>query len=196
MCKNPCVIAGVMCGVVVAAVGCILPAMEGGKALLLAFEGDYEEIEAVAPEAVSPYRGFRVGALAVCSIDELPKLKEDEEYEFEMAHKIVEQLPDRLSHFMIEDAKLEPGASPAVTVSVEDVRVTKRTGLGGVALPKVEVWARVTLSDASRGEVLGVAEVHGDTGSRIIANPMQLASIISRGTAKWINDCRKRKKRD
>jgi hypothetical protein len=97
-------------------------------------------------------------------------------------------LDGKLRQFMLDDTHLRADGSPKITITVEGLTVGKREGVAGVALPKMEVWAKVTLSDSSDGAVLGVATVSGETGSRVVANPEQMASIIARGTAKWIYD--------
>jgi len=168
--------------------GCLMAGIEGAKAVALAFEGNYVEREPLSARALARYRGFKVGTLRAAGLEELEPLAGSVEYDTEMAEKVLGRLPDRLEVFMKDDAQLTYYGRPAMVVNMENVKVIKRTGVGGLALPKVEVWATVSLVDAASGEELGQAEVAGTTGSRVAANEMQLASILSRGTAKWINE--------
>jgi len=189
--RDALVIAGVLCGLIAMVGGCLLVPLEGGKALLVAGAGDYDEAMPLEPFVMSKYNGYRMGKRAVASGRELVPLEENQEYDIDKAYKVVEILPDRVDEYMADDAKLLLGESPIVMVTIEEVMVIKRIGAGGVVLPKVEVSARVTLSDGANGTILGVAQVSGATGSRILADARQMANIIGRGTAKWINDNQK-----
>jgi len=168
--------------VAVGLAGCVTAAVESAKVGMLAFENDYDAAKPLDPKVMAKYKGYKLGAISA----------ESDERSQEAGQK----LPERFVVFMEDDTHLVPGASPAVLISVKNIKVTKREGVVGVALPKIDVIAEVTLTDADKGTLLGTATVSGKTGSRTVGNPMQMASIIARATAKWIADNVKGKDRE
>jgi len=176
-------------------------AIEGVKGGHVAMAGDYKETTPVAEGALAKYKGYRVGACshqivtvpADTKEKDRAKVQEQIDHDTKVAREVVALLPDRYNEFMVDDAKLTLGARPTLVASVSDVRVKKRKGFVGVAVPKADVTSTVTLSDGATGKVLGVAMVYDHTSSRLFGNPRQLANFICRGTAKWINESRKPK---
>ena len=61
MSRNVLVIAGILCGLTIVISGCLLVPIEGGKALMVAGAGDYEEIQMLEPLVMSRYNGYTVG---------------------------------------------------------------------------------------------------------------------------------------
>jgi len=187
-----------MGGLLTCAGGCLLPFVEGAKAGHVAMEGDYEMIVPLAPGALNKYKGYRMGPCSWMKAalpedtadDKRAEAQKQLDDELKIAREIVAILPDRYDEYMVDDAKIHLGATPALSISVRDVRVTKRHGLVSVALPKVEVTAVVTLSDALTGQALASANVSGHTSSLVLGTPRQLANFLGRGTAKWINEKR------
>lgn len=180
---------------VLTAVGCFLPIVEGVKAADVALEGEFDEIDPVAPGALDAYTGYTVGTCtwkprsvpADTKPEDRKEIQRQIDEELDLAKKIVALLPSRYEEYMVDDAELTPGASPTLLISVADVWVDKRHGVVSVALPKCYVESIVTLADAATGKVLGTAKVHGDTSSRVLTTPRQLTNFICRGTGKWIN---------
>lgn len=192
-----------LCSVLLCVGGCVGAAIEGVKGGHVAMAGAYKETTPVAEGALAKYKGYKVGT---CSIKILTvpadtkekdrtKVQEQIDHDTKVANKVMALLPDRFNEYMVDDAKLHLGAAPALVASVKDVRVKQRKGAIGVAIPKSDVTSTVTLSDAKTGKVLGVATVYDHTSSRIHGNPRQLANFICRGTAKWINESRKPRKK-
>jgi len=185
---------GLMGGLVLCAAGCLLAGVEGAKAAHVAIEGVYEEATPVAAGALAQYKGYRMGACLKKNLTvpadtkeaDKPKAQEQIDSEMQRAQEVVAVLPERFSEYMVNDAKLQPGATPTLLITVRDVHVTQRTGVLGVLLPNVQVTSVVTLADAQTGQVLGVANVSGHTSSRVLGSARQLANFIGRGTGKWI----------
>ena len=177
-----------MGGLVVCGAGCLLPVIEGAKAAHVAVEGEYDEITPVAAGVLAKYKGYKVGSAGcvVLTADASDENKEDAEF----AQKVAAVVPERFDEYMVNDAKLQAGAAPALLVTVRDIKVIQRHGVIGTALPQAEVVSVVTLADAGSGKMLGVAKVYGHTSSRVLRNPRQLANFICRGTAKWISEKR------
>ena len=196
--KRAFVVVGLMGGSLLCAAGCLLPAIEGAKAAHVALEGKYTEIIPAAKGTLSTYKGYKVGACSSKTValpadtkeSDKPKAQEQIDAEVKYAQEVAVMLPERFSEYLVDDAKLQPGATPTLVVTVKDVRVTQRHGIIGVALPQVDVESTVTFTDAQTGKVLGVASVYGHTSSRVLGNARQLANFIGRGTAKWINENR------
>ncbi len=149
-----------ICVVQVCVAGCAAVAIEGAKGAHVASAGDYTEIRGVAEGALAKYKGYKVGTLSIKIVTvpedtkEKDRLKVQEHInkEMEIAKEVVALLPERFSEFMVDDAGIHLGVAPALVASVADVRVTKRKGAAGVLLPKAEIEALVTLTDARTNE--------------------------------------------
>ena len=185
---------GLMGGLVLCAAGCFMFGVEGVKGAVLADAGDYGETTPVAAGTLAQYKGYRMGACLKKNLTvpadtkeaDKPKAQEQIDSEMQRAQEVVAVLPERFGEYMVNDAKLQPGATPTQLITVRDVHVTQRTGILGVVLPNVQVTSVVTFADAQTGQVLGVANVSGHTSSRVLGSERQLANFIGRGTGKWI----------
>lgn len=187
-----------MCCILLCVGGCVGAAIEGVKGGHVAMAGEYKEITPVPEGALATYKGYKMGACSCMTLTvpadtkekDRAKVQEQIQHDMKVATEVVALLPGRFDEYMVDDAEIHLGVTPALVVSVKDVRVKQRKGAVGVAMPNAEITATVTLSDAQTGNVLGVATVYDHTSSRILGNPRQLANFIGRGTAKWINESR------
>ena len=194
--KSTYLAGALICGLMLLVAGCAMPAIEGLKAGHVASAGDYEETTPAARQALTKYKGYKLGKLSWQPVsvpadteeDDLEDAQEQVDHELKVAKEVVALLPDRFAEYMVDDAGLQLNAKPAIVVSVVDVRVKQRTGFVGVAMPKAEVEAIVTLTDAETGEVIGTAKVSDHTTSRVLGDGRQMANFICRGTAKWIRE--------
>ena len=185
-----------ICGLMLLIAGCALPAIEGLKAGYVGSAGDYEETTPAAQRAMVKYKGYKLGKLSWQPVsvpadtepDDMEEAQEQVDHELKVAKEVVGLLPERFAEYMVDDAGLQLNAKPAVVVSVVDLRVKQRTGFAGVALPKAEVEAIVTLTDGETGKVVGAAKVFDHTTSRVLGDARQMANFICRGTAKWIHE--------
>ena len=185
-----------VCGLMLLTTGCALPAIEGLKAGHVGSAGDYEETTPAAQRAMVKYKGYKLAKLSWQPVtippdteeDDLEEAREQADHELKVAKEVVGLLPERFAEYMVDDAGLQLNAKPAIVVSVVDLRVKQRTGFVGVAMPKAEVEAIVTLTDGQTGEVIGAAKVFDHTTSRVLGDARQMANFICRGTAKWIRE--------
>ena len=181
-------------------VGCALPVIEGAKAAHVATEGVYEEITPIAAGVLAKYKGYKVGECSrkavLVPLDTKPadkaEIQKQIDEEIQMAEEVVAILPERMNEYAVDDAMLQLNATPALVVSVRDVRVTKKHGAMATAFPRVAIESKVTLTDGATGRVLGVATVSGHTSSLVLGDARQLANFICRGAALWIHESRLR----